>query len=274
VEKPERTTLHKLSEHDKSKQIRDTADVVAVIRYHEGKKEKPLVNDPFAHLFASSQGEEILESALKRWPFFSDYLVVRAKFFDDTLRNFCEKEDIKQIVMLGAGNDMRAVRLPFLKRKKIFEVDYPDRIAYKKDILKKALEKLPKNTIYVGANIKHDNLIKLLSSTGFMIHKKAVFIMEGLIYYLGSAGVDHLFENLSHLPTLGSIFLLDHISKDMSQKSRDPEKRIKHPYPEDPLRYLTHKGFKIIENVFLGNLTEKYCGKRYQERWWAITCEL
>jgi methyltransferase (TIGR00027 family) len=267
-------TLNKVSEHDKSRQIRDTADVVAVSRYHEAKKKKPLVNDPFAHLFASSQGEEILESALKRWPFFSDYLVVRAKFFDDTLRNFCAKEDTKQIVILGAGNDMRAVRLPFLKRKKIFEVDYPDRITYKKDILKKASEKLPENTIYVGTDIKHDGLIKVLSSAGFMVNEKAVFIMEGLIYYLGSAGVDHLFEGLSQLPSLGSIFLLDHISQDMRQKSLDPEKRIKHPYPEDPLGYLTHKGFKIIESVLLGNLTEKYFGKHYQERWWAITCEI
>jgi methyltransferase (TIGR00027 family) len=216
----------------------------------------------------------MLRSALERWPFFSDYLIVRAKFIDDYLMSVCEKEAIKQVVILGAGNDMRAARLPFLMARKVFEVDYPDRITHKKNILIKALEKLPENTVYAGADIRKDNLTKILSSAGFMITKKAVFIMEGLIYYLDSAGVDHLFEELSHLPSLGTIFLLDHISQDMSQKSHDPEKRIKQPYPEDPLDYLIQKGFKIVECVLLGNLTEKYFGKSHSERWWAITCKI
>ena len=92
MEKPKRSTSNKNSKHDKSRQVRDTADVVAVVRYHESKKKKPLVNDPFAYLFASPQGEAILESALKRWPFFAEYLVVRAKFFDDALKNYCSKD--------------------------------------------------------------------------------------------------------------------------------------------------------------------------------------
>lgn len=211
VEKSKRSTSNKNSEHDKSSQIRDTADVIAVIRYHESKKGKPLVNDPFAHLFTSSQGEEILESALKRWPFFLEYLVVRTKFFDDHLKNFCEKEGVKQIVILGSGSDMRAVRLPFMKRKKIFEVDFPDQIINKKDILKKSLVNLPKNVSYLGINLKESSLIKVLNNSGFLIKDKAAFILEGLIYYLTPEGVDHLFEELSYLPPSGTFFLLDQI---------------------------------------------------------------
>jgi len=274
VEKPTRKTADKIREQDKSKRVRDSADVVAIIRHRESKKENPLVNDPFAHLFASSQGEEMLESALKRWPFFSEYLLVRIKFFDDRLRNFCKKNGIEQVVILGAGNDMRALRLPFLKRKKIFEVDYPDRIVCKKEIMNKCLERFPENTVYVGSDIKKDTLDKVLSGAGFRLNEKAVFIMEGLLYYLGSAGVDHLFEGLSHLPSKGNIFLLDHISQDMSQKPQDPEKRTTYPYPENPLDYLAQKGFKIIESALLGNLTEHYFGKRYSERWWAISCTI
>ena len=274
MEKPKRNTADTIREHDKSKRVRDSADVVAIIRHRESKKENPLVNDPFAHLFASSHGEEMLESALKRWPFFSDYLLVRTKYFDDVLKIFCKKNSIEQVVILGAGNDMRALRLPFLKRKKIFEVDYPDRIIYKKKLLKKSLERFQENTVYVGSDIKTDKLITVLSSAGFRLNKKAVFIMEGLLYYLGSAGVDHLFEGLSHLPSPGNIFLLDHISQDMSQKSHDSEKRTTYPYPENPLDYLAQRGFKIIESVLLGNLTENYFGKRYSERWWAISCKM
>ena len=261
-----------ISNSERSERIRYTADVVTVIRFHEGEKKNPLVYDPFAYLFVSSQGEELLQSALARWPFFADYLIVRAKFFDDTLSSLCEKEAVEQIVILGAGNDMRAVRLPPLQRRRVFEVDFPDRIAYKKDVLIKALKKLPENVVYVGADITHHNLVELLHRSGFMPDGKALIIMEGLIYYLRPAGVEHLFAELSCLPPVGNIFFIDHISRDMSRMSHDIEKRTHPPYPEDPLGYLKQKGFNHIESVFLGNLTGHYFGRKHPERWWAITC--
>ena len=92
--KPKPGTSNKNSEQDTSKQIRHTADVVAVIRYKEGQKESPLIYDPFARLFVSPQGEEMLKTALKSWPFFSDYLIVRAKFIDDHLKDFCKNEAV------------------------------------------------------------------------------------------------------------------------------------------------------------------------------------
>ena len=173
--KPKRSPSNKKSEHDKSKQIRHSADVVAVIRYKEGKKERPLICDPYAHLFVSPPGEEMLIAALKRWPFFSDYLIVRAKFIDDHLRNFCEKEAIKQVVILGAGNDMRAARLGFLKGRKVFEVDFPDQITNKKQILKKELGALPGNAIYVGTTLKETSFSNTLGQAGFNLEEKRLY---------------------------------------------------------------------------------------------------
>lgn len=268
--KPKPGTSNKNSEQDISKQIRHTADVVAVIRYKEGQKESPLIYDPFAHLFVSPQGEEMLKTALKSWPFFSDYLIVRAKFIDDYLRDLCKKEAVKQIVILGAGNDMRAARLDFLKGRKVFEVDFPDQITNKKQILKKELGTLPENVICVGANLKETGLSNTLSQAGFNREEKSVFILEGLIYYLTPEDVDHLFEELFNISPPGNFFLLDHISQDMSQKSPDSEKSTKLPYPEDPISYLNNKGFKITESALLGNLTAIHFGKSYKERWWVI----
>ncbi|MBW2553775.1 MAG: class I SAM-dependent methyltransferase [Deltaproteobacteria bacterium] len=271
--KPKLSTSNKNSEQDTNKQIRHTADVVAVIRYKEGEKESPLIYDPFARLFVSPQGEEMLKTAIKSWPFFSDYLIVRAKFIDDHLRDFCKKEAVKQIVILGAGNDMRAARLNFLKGRKVFEVDFPDQITNKKQILKKELGTLPENVICVGANLKETSLSNTLSQAGFNREEKSAFILEGLIYYLTPEDVDHLFEELFNISPPGNFFLLDHISQDMSQKSPASEKSTKLPYPEDPIRYLNNKGFKIIESALLGNLTAIHFGKSYKERWWVIAFE-
>ena len=91
MEKQEQGTSEKASKQERDKQVRHTADVVAVIRFHEGQKENPLVDDPFAPLFVTSQGETMLKTALERWPFFSEYLIARAKFFDDILRVFLNK---------------------------------------------------------------------------------------------------------------------------------------------------------------------------------------
>jgi len=273
VGKPKLSTSNKNREQDKSKQIRNTADVVAVIRYKEGEKGSPLIYDPFARLFVSPQGEEMLKTALKSWPFFSDYLIVRAKFIDDHLRDFCKKEAVKQIVILGAGNDMRAARLNFLKGRKVFEADFPDQTINKKQTLKKELGTLPENVIYVGTNLKETSLSNTLSQAGFNLEEKSAFVLEGLIYYLSPEDVEHLFEELSHISLPGDLFLLDHISQDMSQKSPDSEKSTKFPYPDDPINYLNNKGFKIIESALLGNLTAKHFGKSYKERWWVIAFE-
>ena len=269
MEQPKRSPSNKKSERDKSKQIRYSADVVAVIRHKEGEKERPLICDPYAHLFVSPQGEEMLKAALKRWPFFSDYLTVRVKFIDDHLRGFCEKEAIKQVVILGAGNDMRAARLDFLKRRKVFEVDFPDQITNKKQTLKKELGALPGNAIYVGTNLKRARFSNTLSQAGFNMEGRSAFILEGLIYYLSPEDVDHLFDELLNISLPGDYFLLDHFSQDLSQKSPDPEKRMKPPYPGDLPSYLNNKGFKIIESALLGNLTGNYFGKRHKERWWV-----
>ena len=261
------------SRNSEGTQIRHTADAVAVARFQEGKRKKPLLVDPYAYLFVSAQGEEILRVSLKRWPFFAQYLVVRAKYFDDHLKEFFQGNHVSQIVILGAGNDMRASRLSFLKEKKVYEVDFQDRILQKKNLLKKALGKLPHNTFYVGSDVRRGSLIKDLVHAGFVISEKTVFVMEGLIYYLKQPGVDHLFDELSQIPLQENLYLLDHISVDMTRKSQNPEKRNKPPYPSDLLNYLTLKKYHIKEKVFLSELTTRYFQKSYEERWWAIACE-
>lgn len=254
----------------KEEQVKRSADVVSAIRFQESQRSNPLINDPFAHLFVSPEGEEMLDSALQRWLFFAEYLIARDKFFDDHLMAFCREEGVRQIVLLGAGNDMRAARLPFLKGGKVFEVDLSDQITLKKAILLQALGKLPERAVYVEANITEDDFVGRLEQAGFVPDEKSAFIIEGLIYYLNPEGVDRLFEELSSVPSLGNLFLIDHISVDFSQKSLDPEKRGKPPYPENLSGYLSRRGFSIRESALLGNLTEKYYGKSYKEKWWVV----
>ncbi|MCX5886546.1 MAG: class I SAM-dependent methyltransferase [Proteobacteria bacterium] len=260
-------------ELEKGRQARRSADVVSAIRFQETQRGEPLINDPFAHLFVSPEGEEMLALALKRWPFFAEYIIARDKYFDDHLTAFCQEGGVRQIVLLGAGNDMRAARLLFLKGKKVFEVDLSDQMRLKKAILLNALGKLPEQAVYVEADVTEDDFVGRLVQAGFVPNEKSAFIIEGLIYYLKPKGVDSLFEELGQIPLIGNLFLIDQISAEMQQKALDPERRGKPPYPEDVASYLSRRDFSIRERALLGNLTEKYYGKSYREKWWVVAAE-
>jgi methyltransferase (TIGR00027 family) len=251
----------KVEEMERDQQVRRAADVVSVVRYQEEKKREPLIHDPFAYLFVSPEGEQMLHYALNQWPFFAEYLTVRDKFFDDQLRNFFHRENTGQLVILGAGNDMRCERLPFLKKVRVFEVDFPDQIASKKCVLEKSLRRLPENAVYVAVDVTKSGLMSILNKAGFDPDEKSAFILEGLIYYMKPEGVDTLFGELSLVPSRGNLLLLDQASEDLRQKP---------PYPKDLKGYLSERGFSIREMISLGDLNEQYYGKRHEERWWVI----
>jgi methyltransferase (TIGR00027 family) len=242
--------------------IKRTADVVSQARYLEGEKDAPLFTDPFARLFITPEAEQMLAKGLKRWPFFAEYLIVRERFFDDKLSEFYRKENPGQLVILGAGNDMRAERLPFLKNKKVFEVDLPEEVAAKKEILAEVLGKLPGHVVYAGADVAKPGFMSDLKQQGFDPNVKTAYVLQGLIYYMKPEGVDSLFKELMKVFSPGDLLLLDQVSGDMSQTP---------PHPSDPAGYLSSMGFSITERALLGNLTAHYFGKAYKDKWWVIT---
>jgi O-methyltransferase involved in polyketide biosynthesis len=129
---------------------------------------------------------------------------------------------------------------------------------------------LPKEAVYVEANVTERGLIERLKRSGFVPNEKSAFIIEGLIYYLKPKGVDSLFEELAQIPLIGNLFLIDQISEGMRQNSPDLDKRKTPLYPADLAIYLTERGFSIREYFSLGDPTERYYGKSYPERWWII----
>jgi methyltransferase (TIGR00027 family) len=248
---------------DNGRQIRCSADVVSEIRYLESKNNNPIINDPYACLFISPAGSSMLKEALLQWPFFAEYLLSREKYFDDALNRYFQNTQEAQLVILGSGNDMRAERLLCLKGKKIFEVDFPDTISLKKEVLQNASQGLPDRVTYVGTDVSQDGFIDVLVQTGFNPNEKSVFLLQGLIYYMEPKGVDALFTGLGKILSQGSLLLVDYTSKDLGQE----------PYPENMKEYMLEKGFNVIEQVLLGTLTDKYFGKPHKEQWWVTEAE-
>lgn len=83
----------------------------------------------------------------QRWPGARSSGMARTRFIDEALVKAIE-EGIEQVVILGAGFDCRAYRLPSLKRARIFEVDHPDTLTAKREHLRRVLEGLPPHVVF------------------------------------------------------------------------------------------------------------------------------
>jgi methyltransferase (TIGR00027 family) len=122
--------------------------------------------------------------------------LARTRWIDDAL---CQAlgEDVRQIVILGAGFDCRAYRLSGLGSTSIFEVDQPAMLAYKLARLRQVLPQLPQNVRFVPIDFNRGNLAQRLAETGFDPSLRAGFLWEGVTHYLSSEAVDSVLRYVS-----------------------------------------------------------------------------
>src|SRR5690606_16868209 len=116
-----------------------TAEAVCFMRAHEHLRAKRrVVDDPFAHWFLRPLARAALasESAVPQLGRFAERLTdgllefdgARHRFVDDVLEKSlrARRSGVDQVVLLGAGYDMRAYRFSrSLRGRPVFEVDHP-----------------------------------------------------------------------------------------------------------------------------------------------------
>jgi O-methyltransferase involved in polyketide biosynthesis len=129
---------------DLASSVGATATLVAAARAVASRAEHPLISDPFAEPLVRAVGVDLLsrlaagdvtpdelgEGAGTGMQRMADSMAVRTMFFDDFFLDATEA-GLTQAVILAAGLDSRAYRLPWPERTTVFEVDQPDVIAFK-----------------------------------------------------------------------------------------------------------------------------------------------
>jgi len=111
---------------------------------------------------------------------------------------------IDQVVILGAGLDSRAYRLPELNGMDIFEVDHPATQEYKRT-LTAALKPLSKSLKYVAVDFEMDSLDEKLLSAGFNPLRQSIWIWEGVVMYLTDAALRGTLASIKNLSSPGSL---------------------------------------------------------------------
>jgi methyltransferase (TIGR00027 family) len=97
---------------------------------------------------------------------------------------------IAQLVILGAGYDSRAHRLPGVDRLTVFEVDHPDTQAVKRRVTRRVLGGEPAHVRYVAIDFDHQSLPEVAAQAGIVAGPATYFIWEGVLSYLRPDAVD------------------------------------------------------------------------------------
>jgi len=173
--------------------VGNTALWIAAVRARETRRKDALINDPFAEKLAGEEGIKIMEyyeKTIRYKSFMMDFFAIRFKFFDDfVVQKLLEqnREGLdKQVVIVAAGLDSRAFRLPFPKKTTVFEIDRDEVLKWKDDKLREVDAKITCETrICVATDLSNPNWLTELEAAGFKKEIPSVWVVEGLLGYLG-----------------------------------------------------------------------------------------
>jgi len=202
--------------HDDSWDITEsvgaTALGVAVARAAESDCECPLFTDRYAQLFIDAAIDRGWKptAVAERQRIFTGYAAVRTKWFDEYFIA-AGANGIDQAVILAAGLDARAWRLPWVHGSVVYEIDQPQVLAFKAETLAAHGARPSVRYQAVPVDLRAD-WPTALRDTGFDPSTPTAWSAEGLLPYLPAAGQDLLFERIVKLSAPGSRIAVEALS--------------------------------------------------------------
>lgn len=178
-----------------------TALGVAMARAAETAAVTPLFTDPYAQMFldaAGARGWSPPTGAMaQRIRAIGGYAASRTKWFNEFFVA-AGAAGIRQSVILAAGLDARAWRLPWIQDSVVFEIDQPQVLRFKEEVLA-AHGVTPKaRHVAVAVDLRQD-WPKALQEAGFDATQPTAWSVEGLLPYLPADAQDLLFERITEL---------------------------------------------------------------------------
>src|SRR5262249_39693802 len=120
---------------DNSRQaVAATGLLVAAMRAEESVRDDRLFTDPFAERLAGDEGRRLLAEAEAATGQASRQIVIRTRFWDEALLRV-NAAGVLQVVILAAGMDARAYRLPWQPGTTVYEIDQPSVLSLKSERL-------------------------------------------------------------------------------------------------------------------------------------------
>lgn len=220
-------------------------------------------NDTLAHHFLSPQYQKALETeesrtwAKEKLGALYGFSIARTKY-GDSLFQKALKENISQIVILGAGYDTRPYRYrELLGETSIFEVDAPATQRCKCSLLKDNHISIPPSIKYVPLNFRSDSLLHLLQKSGYDSTEKTLFIWEGVSQYLPKEAIHKTLQFIQYHSALGSTLYFDFLTEEQSS-SVEAEPFLFWISPENLKKYLHQFSIKTKELLSCEDIEKQY----------------
>jgi methyltransferase (TIGR00027 family) len=135
----------------------------------------------------------------------------RQTFYDSVVDRYLPH--IGQFVILGAGFDTRALRLPKEARVRSFEVDTPQVLTIKQEALERANVD-PTGVTFVAANFENEDWFDRLVRAGFDPVRPTLFIWEGVTPYLERAAVEATMRKIA-ATARGTVIAFDYFTTEV-----------------------------------------------------------
>lgn len=170
----------------------------------------PLVHDPWAARLLPDTGRFV--AALTRWSPVRTALksvtdrkihggwasfLCRKRYIDDQLRTTIAK-GVDAVVILGAGYDTRAFRLPELAGIPVCEVDLPSNTKRKAAALDRTFGRVPPDVTLLPVDFETDDLADSLQRVGFGPQRRTFYVWEAVTQYLTEPAVRRTLAYLAH----------------------------------------------------------------------------
>lgn len=183
-----------------------TAQWTAAARAEESVRDDALFADPLARELAAPRGFELIERYAGGG--LLEYVSIRTRFLDDTIRDVLAENGNRQVVFIAAGMDTRAFRLDWPEGTEVYEVDHAKLIAEKRRRLD-ALGAEPRtDRREVSADLTQDWL-PALEAAGFRRDRPTLWVAEGLTFFLTEEQVAGLLRHLASASAPGSHLAVD-----------------------------------------------------------------
>ena len=241
---------------------------------HQTLEGGAIFSDPFAARILDEEtrarlDETAADPSLRPWRLF---IAARSRFSEDTLAASVAR-GVRQIVVLGAGLDTFSLRNPHAGQGvRVFEVDYPATQAWKRERLKQAGIAVPASLTFAPVDFERQSLTDGLKNAGFQADRPAFFQWLGVVPYLTREAVSLTLDFIAHVPVSEVVFdyaepfenYLVERRADVMAIAANAASRGE-PWlslfdPAELSEMLHNKGFGVVEDLGLAEITERFYG--------------
>jgi methyltransferase (TIGR00027 family) len=200
------------------------------------------------------------------------FIAARSRFSEDTL-SACVARGVRQIVVLGAGLDTFALRNPHESQGvRVFEADYPATQTWKRERLKQAGLAVPASLTFAPVDFERQSLADGLAASGFQADRPAFFQWLGVVPYLSRDAISVTLDFIVGVP--GSAVVFDYAEPFANYPAARRENVMAlaasaaargEPWlslfdPAEVADMLRGEGFRVVEDLGLAELTERFYG--------------